>query len=900
MADEALRLNAVVVDQFTKPLQNLKNQLSNVTQAPALANMRKDWGNLTKEITGGARALQSSFLPALSGINVASLGVAGAITGMVAAMKGMSEGAVQGGIFRRSIDLTGQKFKEMKLLGEALGQSSEQTKAGLQGLYRTIDELRNTYGQSFQRLAGMRFGTQAMALGAAKSMTEAIDMAIAMIRAEPNKERQRDFARAIGWEGLDVIAREGSEELLKIVREIAQKTSGLSEEAALKFNLNMLRMKVSAENLTQRALAPMIPVINQIMDAVEPKVETLFTQLANDIPKVFKGLEDLGKLWSQGKYYEMFSVIERGTKMDLSVSKDSRAGALEKRLEILKERRGTAGSEGDVYEEKQLRKEIDELRGGRQPAPGAATGPQKEIADRQRRLEEIRELRTGPVATSLQSDLEKEEIKLREEIKKLRESIEHGATIQQQGLQGGGVGGGGLIQPAALGGGGGFGAGRSFGGGRFGGLGGGEGGDGGGFGGVPGPSVPSIGGALGGPKLSGQSGIGPALGANDPVAGAGGGASGGKGWWTPDRLNFGVNYLMKNAGLSKVAAQGLISRFAGIEAPGGPGQRGGYMGRASGIGQWLGPRLRAGVPMGDYEGQLAKVVRELKGDPREGTNEGRAYRSLLAARTPHEAASAAEDYERATSPRVSRSSLVNNTVRAMHRFFGGAGGGGTPSVPSAGGGGLGAGGIPDHIKAFIAHHAASDPATGKRIDTPGELQKVLAARGLSAGVNWFMDREGNVTPLRPPGSTLAHVRPDKGAGARLGLSNKNTLGMEIAASNDRDINAKQVEAFRKFWAGIKAQRPDLPIFGHGEIQRNKQSDEGLTIARMARGMPPGDLLRAGAASQAPGSLEAKGTVNIHLHDSMKDKNAKVNMDGMFQKVNVNRGRSMPTPDAPPI
>jgi len=33
---------------------------------------------------------------------------------------------------------------------------------------------------------------------------------------------------------------------------------------------------------------------------------------------------------------------------------------------------------------------------------------------------------------------------------------------------------------------------------------------------------------------------------------------------------------------------------------------------------------------------------------------------------------------------------------------------------------------------------------------------------------------------------------------------------------------------------------------------------------------------------------------------MKDKNAKVNMDGMFQKVNVNRGRSMPTPDAPPI
>lgn len=933
MADEALRLNAVVVDQFTKPLQNLKNQIAGVTQAPALASMRKDWGNLTKEITGGARALQSSFLPALSGINVASLGAAGAVTGIVAAMRKMSETAVSAGIFKRSIDITGEKLKEMTMLGQVLGQSSEQTRAGLQGLYRTIDQLKNRYGQAFQSMASMNLGKEAMALGAAKTMSEAIEIAISIIRKEPNKERQRDIARAMGWEGLEVIANEASGKMLETVRKFARQTTGLSEQAAKEFNLNMLIMGKSAENLVNRSIAPMIPVVNELMAAVAPRAETLFTQLANDIPKIFKGLQDLSQLWNQGKYYEMFGLIERGTKMDLSVSKDSRAGALEKRLEILKERRGAPGFEEDAFEEKQLRKEIDELRGGRPPAPGAATGPQKEIADRQRRLEEIRELRTGPVASSLQSDLEKEEIKLREEIKKLRESIERGATTQQQGLQGGGIGAGGLIQPAALGGGGGFGAGRSFGGGRFGGLGGGGDGGGGDFGGVPGPSVPSIGGALGGPRPSGQSGIGPALGANDPVAGegGGGGARGTKGWWTPARLNQGVEYLMKHAGLSRTGAQGLVSRWAGVESPGGSNVLGGYMGRATGIGQWLGPRKKElfsfskqqGMDPMSYEAQLAFAAHELN------TKEDRAKRTLSNPRSADEAAAGAAQFERAGgwNARTGRDAFVGKTLGTMRSLFGGSGGGssapdmswqtqpGAPATIRPSGtplSGLAAGAV-DEANKKIGGRAGAD--IQEYLRTGGTGMDPRKRDWCAAFVNASLAHSGLKGLPEGLSRNLAVGYQSWGRGLQPG----ETVGKGDVLVKSRGIQYDPSKLNPDQWrsqvgghVGLATGRSRMV---GGRLQYEMTSgnvggrvggsweDARSVMARRAtenERLQSGDLLRAGTAGAGGSPLEAKGTVNIHLHDSMKDKNAKVNMDGMFQKVNVNRGRSMPTPDAPPI
>lgn len=112
-------------------------------------------------------------------------------------------------------------------------------------------------------------------------------------------------------------------------------------------------------------------------------------------------------------------------------------------------------------------------------------------------------------------------------------------------------------------------------------------------------------------------------------------------WWTPANQAYGVAYLINNGGLTPYGAAGLVSRWMNVEASAGPTAQGGYLGRAFGIAQWLGPRL-AGI-QGDtsYDGQLAYVVQELNG------TEARAAALLRSASNADDGARAATAYERA-------------------------------------------------------------------------------------------------------------------------------------------------------------------------------------------------------------------------------------------------------------
>jgi hypothetical protein len=123
-------------------------------------------------------------------------------------------------------------------------------------------------------------------------------------------------------------------------------------------------------------------------------------------------------------------------------------------------------------------------------------------------------------------------------------------------------------------------------------------------------------------------------------------------------------------------------------------------------------------------------------------------------------------------------------------------------------------------KAFIMHH------TGGR-GTAAGVQETLRQRGL--GVQYVMDRAGNITKIGGPGSR--HIRPGTGLGA--GLSNRNVVGMEVIAKNDADVTPAQVSAARKF---IQKYYPRTPVYGHGEVNPgHKEASEGMTITRAIRG-----------------------------------------------------------------
>lgn len=138
------------------------------------------------------------------------------------------------------------------------------------------------------------------------------------------------------------------------------------------------------------------------------------------------------------------------------------------------------------------------------------------------------------------------------------------------------------------------------------------------------------------------------------------------GWWSPDRKQHAVDYLMKNAGLPEISARAMVARWAGVESTGRGASEVNSIG-ATGIAQWLGNR-KNGVVVGDFDGQLAHVVRELRG------SENRAYRTLMGARDASAAAIGASMYERAEgyNPNTGADNFTGKTIRSMSVIPGGS------------------------------------------------------------------------------------------------------------------------------------------------------------------------------------------------------------------------------------
>ncbi len=112
------------------------------------------------------------------------------------------------------------------------------------------------------------------------------------------------------------------------------------------------------------------------------------------------------------------------------------------------------------------------------------------------------------------------------------------------------------------------------------------------------------------------------------------------GWWTNERKRYAAQYLINNASLSPMGAAGLVSRWANVEASGGPTSVNPSSG-AFGIAQWLGSRLPPIKGNVNFDAQLAYAARELNG------SEARAGNALRSATSFAEAARGASMYERA-------------------------------------------------------------------------------------------------------------------------------------------------------------------------------------------------------------------------------------------------------------
>ena len=126
-------------------------------------------------------------------------------------------------------------------------------------------------------------------------------------------------------------------------------------------------------------------------------------------------------------------------------------------------------------------------------------------------------------------------------------------------------------------------------------------------------------------------------------------------------------------------------------------------------------------------------------------------------------------------------------------------------------------------KYFVVHHTAG---RGSAEGVVGVLNK----RNL--GVQWVVDREGDVFRTLPDGTIGWHAGHHDQKDAPADLQNHNSQGVEVIANNDADVLPVQVLAVFKLLKYLGYEKDE--VWGHGEVTYNKEATEGATITEFWR------------------------------------------------------------------
>jgi hypothetical protein len=134
--------------------------------------------------------------------------------------------------------------------------------------------------------------------------------------------------------------------------------------------------------------------------------------------------------------------------------------------------------------------------------------------------------------------------------------------------------------------------------------------------------------------------------------------------------------------------------------------------------------------------------------------------------------------------------------------------------------------------AFIMHHTSGR-------GTPAGIVEDWRKNRPGVGTQFILDREGNIHDVRKEFGYQGTAHIIKGSGAGAGLTSNNTVGMEVIARDDKDVNQKQIEAAKRF---IREHYPNTPVIGDGLANPgHREADEGKTIT---------DAIRAERSTQA--------------------------------------------------
>ena len=151
----------------------------------------------------------------------------------------------------------------------------------------------------------------------------------------------------------------------------------------------------------------------------------------------------------------------------------------------------------------------------------------------------------------------------------------------------------------------------------------------------------------------------------------------------------------------------------------------------------------------------------------------------------------------------------------------------------------------------VFHHTGGDSVSG--------AIATLKQRKLS--YHYIIDKKGNIHQLLPDGAVGFHTTDSDKNGVK-GIGNSNTIGIALAAADDKSVTPEQVQAAQALNSQLAQKYGYNPkaVFGHGEISTHKSADEGKTAVAAIRSNENSPALAA--ANPATGAKVADGSTQI--------------------------------------
>ena len=146
------------------------------------------------------------------------------------------------------------------------------------------------------------------------------------------------------------------------------------------------------------------------------------------------------------------------------------------------------------------------------------------------------------------------------------------------------------------------------------------------------------------------------------------------------------------------------------------------------------------------------------------------------------------------------------------------------------------------VNGMIIHHTGG----GRSVD---DVLHTFQQRGFPA--QYVIGRDGTIYQTLPDGTQGRQIMT--GAGEGTGLSNANTIGVEVIANDNNDVNDAQVQAGQQLvnYLGPKyGFNPYTQVYGHGEVNPgHKEPSEGMKIVNAQR-----QAAATGPQPPAPGTV----------------------------------------------